>query len=78
MNKTIGAYEAKSTLPDLLRKTANGETFTITHRGKPVADIVPHGKDTKDVQAAINGLLDNMLPKVSDETLAELKNEGRA
>lgn len=45
---------------------------------KPVADIVPHGKDSKDVQAAINGLLDNIVPEVSDEVLAELKNEGRA
>lgn len=49
MNKTIVACEAQSTLPDLLRKTARGESFTITHRGKPVADMVPHGKDTKGV-----------------------------
>lgn len=75
MNKTVGAYVAKSALPECLRKTANRVTFTIIHRGKPVADIVHHEKETKDVQAEIRGLLNNMLPEVSDETLAEL-NQG--
>lgn len=37
----IGAYEAKTRLPELLRKVQAGARFTITQRGKPVADLVP-------------------------------------
>ena len=28
-------------LPELLREVQKGKRFTITHRGKPVADLVP-------------------------------------
>ncbi len=37
----IGAYEAKSKLPEYLRKVVTGERFTITQRGQPVAELVP-------------------------------------
>ena len=37
----IGAYEAKSKLPEFLRKVAAGERFTITQRGRPVAELIP-------------------------------------
>jgi antitoxin (DNA-binding transcriptional repressor) of toxin-antitoxin stability system len=35
----IGAFEAKAQLSPLLRAVEQGERFTITVRGKPVADI---------------------------------------
>lgn len=38
--QTIGSYEAKTRLPELLRQVAQGEEFTITRRGVPVARIV--------------------------------------
>ena len=38
---TVGAYEAKTHLPRLLDRVANGETITITKHGKPVAMLVP-------------------------------------
>ena len=41
----VGAYEAKTHLPELLRKVASGQSFTITQRGKPVADLMPSGAD---------------------------------
>ncbi len=37
----IGAYEAKTHLPDLLRKVQAGQHFTITRRGRPVAELTP-------------------------------------
>jgi prevent-host-death family protein len=37
----IGAYEAKTKLPELLRKVVAGERFTITQRGQPVAHLIP-------------------------------------
>jgi prevent-host-death family protein len=37
----IGAYEAKTRLPELLRQVRAGKQFTITNRGKAIADLVP-------------------------------------
>jgi prevent-host-death family protein len=41
MKKEIGSYEAKTKLPELLRQVQAGKSFTITNRGKAVADLVP-------------------------------------
>lgn len=37
----IGAYEAKTHLPQLLERVQKGERFLITKHGKPVAELVP-------------------------------------
>jgi prevent-host-death family protein len=39
--KEVGAFEAKTHLPELLNRVAQGERVTITRRGKPVALLVP-------------------------------------
>jgi prevent-host-death family protein len=39
--KEIGAFEAKTHLPKLLNRVAQGECITITRRGKPIALLVP-------------------------------------
>jgi prevent-host-death family protein len=39
--KTVGAYEAKTHLPKLLERVANGERITITKHGAPVAVLQP-------------------------------------
>lgn len=41
MKREIGAYEAKTRLPELLRQVKAGRRFTITNRGEAVADLVP-------------------------------------
>ena len=41
MKIKIGAYDAKTRLPELLRQVKAGKRFTITNRGKAVADLVP-------------------------------------
>ncbi len=38
---TVGAFEAKTHLSQLLERAANGETITITRRGTPIARLVP-------------------------------------
>ena len=39
--ETVGSFEAKTHLPQLLERAAKGEEFTITKHGKPVARLVP-------------------------------------
>ncbi|WP_183093998.1 type II toxin-antitoxin system Phd/YefM family antitoxin [Nocardioides stalactiti] len=38
---TVGAYEAKTRLPQLLREVGQGEVVTITRHGAAIARIVP-------------------------------------
>ncbi len=39
--RTVGAYEAKTHLAQLLDAVAQGETITITRHGTPVAVLAP-------------------------------------
>lgn len=42
-NKTYGAEEARTHLPELLERAHRGERSVITKRGKPYAEVVPVG-----------------------------------
>jgi prevent-host-death family protein len=54
MKIEVGAYEAKTKLPELLRQVQEGKRFTITNRGKPVAELgPPAGLQRPDAKAAI-------------------------
>lgn len=46
--KTVGAFEAKTHLNELLRRVSSGETIRITRRGIPVAKLVPVQAEGKD------------------------------
>jgi len=51
----IGAYEAKTRLPELLREVRAGRRFTITNRGEAVADLVPSTASlSADAAAAVD------------------------
>ncbi len=55
MKTEIGAYEAKTKLPQLLQQVRAGKRFTNTNRGKAIADLVPSEDATpRDKAAAIN------------------------
>lgn len=41
---TVGAYQAKTHLSELLEKVEAGEEITITKHGSPVARLVPVNK----------------------------------
>ena len=43
---TIGAFEAKTKLSELLDRVSNGETIMITKHGQPVAKLVPPGNES--------------------------------
>lgn len=56
--KSVGSFEAKTHLPQLLERVAQGEEFTITKHGKPVARLVPAvpAKPKADVRQIIDQL----------------------
>lgn len=39
--QSIGAFDAKTHLSELLAKVSRGQAFVITRRGKPVAELRP-------------------------------------
>jgi prevent-host-death family protein len=41
MSRSIGAYDAKTHLSDLLDRVSRGEEITITRHGRAVARLVP-------------------------------------
>ena len=79
MQSSIGAFEAKAQLSRLLRAVEQGEHFTITVRGKPVADLVPHrAASSQGLAAAIEAL--QAFPRirgVGDADVASFIEEGR-
>jgi prevent-host-death family protein len=56
--ETVGSFEAKTHLPQLLERAAKGEEFTITKHGKPVARLVPPlaTQSTPDVRAVVEAM----------------------
>jgi len=54
-SNTVGAYEAKTHLSELLEKVEAGEEIVITKHGAPVAKLVPVKKkaSTEERAAAI-------------------------
>ena len=78
MQEEIGSYDAKTKLPEILRRVEAGDSFTITNRGKPIAELVPSRAIRRlRAEAAINGILKAKKRKLSDATLKELKESGR-
>ncbi|MGI9289443.1 MAG: type II toxin-antitoxin system Phd/YefM family antitoxin [Pseudomonadales bacterium] len=78
MLEEIGAYDAKTKLPEILRRVEAGESFTITNRGRPIADVVPSRVGSRlKAQSAINNILNTKKHTVSDDTLANMKEAGR-
>ena len=78
MNEKIGSYDAKTKLPEILRRVEAGERFTITNRGKPVADLIPSQSGSGHrVEAAIANILKAKKQVVSGEELGGLKEHSR-
>jgi prevent-host-death family protein len=51
---TVGSYEAKTHLPQLLERVARGERIVITRHGQAIAMLVPARAEEKpDVRSAL-------------------------
>src|SRR3954452_23859067 len=76
----VGAYEAKTHLPQLLDRVEGGETITITRHGKPIAKLVPASGETAkpDVRAAVEEMKRFRKGRsLKGLTIREMVEEGR-
>ena len=78
--KSVGAYEAKTHLSQLLDEVANGETITITRHGVPVAVLAPAPQErrmsTEEIVEAFRELRKQVKP-LDRVTIREMIEEGR-
>jgi prevent-host-death family protein len=77
--KSVGAFDAKTHLNELLQRASEGETIRITRRGVPVAKLIPpddgEKEDARSLVEAIRQLRKGAtLGKI---TIRELIDEGR-
>ena len=81
MKTEIGACQARTHLPELLRQVKAGKRFTITHRGEAIADLVPaEGALPTNAAAAIERFQAFMRGNpitARDINVQELIDEGR-
>ncbi len=77
--RTVGTFEAKTHLIELLREVSQGETITITRRGEPVAILAPVPARRADRRVAVAELqkLRQTLPQVSSAEVRSWIEEGR-
>ena len=78
--ESVGAYEAKTHLPELLDRVARGEEIRITRNGRPVARLVPDAvAPPTDIQAAIDEIKELRKGRTLGgvATIRELIEEGR-
>lgn len=75
----IGAYDAKTKLPALLRQVQRGKRFTITRRGQPIADLVPSGSAaTQNAKEAVAEMQKfERVPNIAPKDVAAWIAEGR-
>lgn len=75
---SVGAFDAKTRLAELLQRVARGEKILITRRGRPVAMLTPPSEPTRNVREVVDQMKalrrGNRLDGVSVRTLIE---EGR-
>jgi prevent-host-death family protein len=79
--KTIGAFDAKTHLSDLLDQVERGDSFLITKRGRPMATLSPvsglKGQGPRDIVIDFRKKFAKSLRKFSQRELSQWKAEGR-
>jgi len=77
--RTVGLFEAKQKLSELVERASEGERIGITRRGKLTAFIVPARKDVelKEAFAEIERIRMRAKPLPKGMTVKDLIEEGR-
>lgn len=77
---TVGLFEAKTHLSELIARAERGEEVVITRHNKPVARIVPIGGGSPDAatrRAALDALLRSARGRTLGMDWKALRDEGR-
>ena len=79
---TIGIFEAKTKLSEIIRQVEAGERFTITVRGRAVAEVIPARTSARtpskqEKEAAIERMRNPRITGVSHEQIRAWIEEGR-
>ena len=78
---TVGSYQAKTHLPELIERVSRGEKIIITRRGVPVAMLAPPPRQSdRDVRQVVEEMLafrDKFGPKLGKMTTREAIEKGR-
>jgi prevent-host-death family protein len=78
MPTEIGSFEAKTKFSELLRKVDQGESFTITLRGRVVAELNPPATTRRPVpQEVIDRLMHPKIHGISGDEVLGWIREGR-
>jgi len=80
--ESIGIYEAKSKLSELVEKVEAGQEVIITRRGRPVVKLVRAKRQKEGVDSGRSALIDEIITfsktcKVGRINLRKLIAEGR-
>jgi prevent-host-death family protein len=79
--RTVGSFEAKTKLAELLVSVEQGEEILITRRGQPVAVLAPPPRRKKpDLKTLIGEMFevrDRTGPRLGKLGVRELVDEGR-
>ena len=78
--QTLGSYEAKTRLPELLRAVERGESITITRRGVPIARLVGIDESVREDTGTIIARMKRARagrPSVLAEEILAARDEGR-
>ena len=80
--RTVGAFEAKTHLSQLLHEVAEGQRITITRHGEPVALLIPVGEERpaaaeRAMRAWIQYRDSHDITLGPDITIRDLVEEGR-
>jgi prevent-host-death family protein len=80
MTVTVGAFEAKTHLSELLQRVEAGEQVTITKHGRPVARLVPVDQhpSARDWHSFWDGVDARAVTLPQDTTIKELLEQGRS
>jgi prevent-host-death family protein len=76
---TVGAFEAKTKLGELLERVGQGASFTITKHERPVARLVAYAEDREAGRKSATTALRSLRGRyhLRGLSLRKLKDEGR-
>jgi prevent-host-death family protein len=86
MSETVTAAEAARTFPSILRRVREGQSFTITEHGVPIAQITPFDEESRAREIARDALIRDLrdrpiikaIPWTRDELYEDSNSRERA